>query len=352
MQVKEKDLVVATHGRAFWILDDLTTLHQLTGEAMEAPVHLFKPRETYRINRPGRWNMPIQAGKNYDSASDTTVTYNAAPDATGRTARRYLDSGKNPPFGVTVTYHLNGSTTERVCLTFLNDDGQEIESFSGTGEAGLNRFVWDLRYPNAREAKVGAGLTAQENPGPKAPLAPPGSYRVRLTVGDRTFAESFEVLKDPRIEATIEDLTAQFDLHTQVLDALSETNAAVDRLRNVRLQVEGWVQRAADRPGGDAVAQAAQSLDQRLYAVESRLTRVIGPNSLNLPPKGLDLKLAALTSVVGAADFAPTRQSYEVFDDLKARVDAALSALRKVVDVDLAGFLSLVKELEVPLIAP
>ena len=352
MQVKEKDLVVATHGRAFWILDDLTTLHQLTGEALEAPVHLFKPRETYRINRPGRWNMPIQPGKNYDSASDTTVTYNAAPDATGKTARRYLDSGKNPPFGVTVTYHLNRSTTERVCLTFLNDDGQEIESFSGTGEAGLNRFVWDLRYPNAQDAKVGAGLTAQENPGPKAPLAPPGTYRVRITVGDQTLTESFEVLKDPRIEATVEDLRAQFELHIQIRDLLSETNAAVDLLRNVRLQVEGWVRQAAGRPGEDAVARAAQSLDQRLYGVESRLTRVIGPNSLNLPPKGLDLKLAALTSVVGAADFAPTRQSYEVFDDLKARVDAALSALREVVDVDLAGFLSLVKELEVPLIAP
>ena len=360
--VKEKDLVAATHGRAFWILDDLTPLHQMTDEVLNASVHLFKPRETYRINRPLRWTMPPLPGKNYDWASGGMVTYYEARDRLGKANRRYLDSGKNPPFGAMVTYCLKEAPKEEVKLTFLDDTGQEIKSFSNTtsnqggvtvpAEAGMNHFVWDLRYPNLREANQGPGLTAQENPSPMAPLAPPGTYQVRLTIGDQTFTESFEVLKDPRIAATQVDLLAQFELHTRIRDKLSETNSAIDRLRSVRQQVEEWERHAQGRPGEEEVAKAASGLKEKLSTVESKLTRVVGPNPLNLPPKGLDLKLAALTSVVATSDFAPTRQSYDVFSDLEARVDSEMAKLQEVLDIDLGAFLSLIGKLDVPIIVP
>ena len=150
------------------------------------------------------------------------VTYYQARDRLGKANRRYLDSGKNPPFGVMVTYCLKEAPKEEVKLTFLDDKGLEIKSFSNTtpnqggvtvpAEAGMNHFVWDLRYPNSRVIQQSTGLTAQENPSPLAPLTPPGTYQVRLTVGDHTDTESFEVLKDPRIAATQEDLLAQFEL--------------------------------------------------------------------------------------------------------------------------------------------
>ena len=351
MQVKEKDLVVATHGRAFWILDNLTPLHQLNDEALQASAHLFKPRETYRINRPIRWNSPTQPGKNYDSASGTVVTYNAVPDATGELSKRYLDGGKNPPFGVSVTYYLKDSAKENVSLTLLDDKGQEIKTFSCdeiSAEAGMNGFVWDLRYPNAQELKEGSVLTALENPVPMAALAPPGTYQVRLTVEDQALTESFELIKDPRIEASHEDLQTQFELHIQIRDLLSEVNATVDQLRSVRSQAGGWVERAAGRPGADEVAAAAQGLEQRLSAVEGRLTRVLGPNPMNLPPKTLDLKLAALTNVVGTSDFAPTRQAYEVFNHLKAQVDSVLASFQEITTGDWASFLSLVEQMDMP----
>ena len=122
-----------------------------------------------------------------------------SPTPPARWPAHYLDSGENPPFGVPVTYHLK-SDAEDVCITVLDEDGKEIKRFSGKDvpvSAGMNRFVWDLHYPNAPEARKGAGLTPQENPTPRPPLAPPGTYKVKLTVGDVEQTENFEVLIDP-----------------------------------------------------------------------------------------------------------------------------------------------------------
>ncbi len=352
MQIKDGDLVLATHGRGFWILDNLSPLHQTTNDALNAPVYLFSPPETYRVNRPLRWSSPTQPGKNYDWTSGTVVTYDAQPDSSGSLARKYLDSGENPPYGVPVTYHL-GSDENDASLTFLDAEGKEIKRYSGEdvpSAAGMNRFVWDMLYPNARAATIGAGLTPQENPAARPPFAPPGTYQVKLAVGDETLTQTFEVLIDPRIEATKEDLQAQFDLHTQILDALTETNAAIDRIRRTRSQVESWAERAAGHEGAARVAGAAATINAKLADIEPHLTRVIGSNPMYLPPKGLDAKLAALTSVVSNADYAPTQQAYDVFEDLKSRVAVQLAALNRLVTDDLPQFHTLLKELNLPLI--
>ena len=352
MQIKDGDLVLATHGRGFWILDNLSPLHQATDEALKAPAHLFTPPDTYRVNRPLRWSSPTQPGKNYDWTSGTVVTYDAQTDASGSLARNYLDSGENPPYGVPVTYHLR-SDTDDVSLTFLDAEGKEIKRYSGEdvpSAAGINRFIWDMLYPNARAATIGAGLTPQENPSARPPFAPPGVYQVRLTAGDVELTQSFEVLIDPRIEATREDLQAQFDLHIQVIEALSETNAAIDRLRGIRSQVDDWTERAAGHKDAAPVAEAAAAINDKLAGIEPHLTRVIGPNPMYLPPKGLDAKLAALTSVVSNADYAPTQQAYDVFEDLKSRMDVQLAALNRLESDELPRFQTLLKELDLPLI--
>ena len=239
-------------------------------------------------------------------------------------------------------------------LTILDEDGNEIQRFTGAdvpASAGVNRFVWGMLYPNATASKEESGLTPLENPTPRPPLAPPGVYQVKLTVGDAELSQSFEVLIDPRIEASNEDLQTQFELHVHILEALTDTNAAIDRLKGLRRQVDGWVERAKGNEGESRVDQEARAINQKLDEVEPHLTRVIGSNPMNLPPKGLDAKLAALTSVVSNADFAPTSQAYEVFDDLKSRVDAQLAALNRVETEDLPLFQTLLKELDLPLIA-
>ena len=354
MHVKDGDLVLATHGRGFWILDNLSPLRQLSDEALNAPAHLFRPPDTYRVNRPLRWSSPTQPGKNYDSASGAVVTYDAQPDASGKLVKRYLDGGENPPFGVAITYHLGESATGGVTLSIMDEDGNEIRCFAGNEvptSAGMNRFVWDMLYPNAQESKEGSGLTPLENPTPRPPLAPPGVYQVKLAVGDVEATQSFEVLIDPRIEASSDDLQAQFDLHQRILEVVTDTNAAIDRLKGLRRQVNGWAEKAKGSEGEGRVSDDARAINQKLDEVEPHLTRVIGPNPMNLPPKGLDAKLAALTSVVSNADFAPTRQAYDVFEELKSRVNVQLAALEQVETQDLPRFQSLLRELNVPLIA-
>ena len=165
--VKDHDLVVATHGRSFWILDDLTPLHQLTDQVRQAPAHLFPPGPTLRMLPPIGASRQTAPGKNYMIASGYPATYYEIPTAQGEKARIFLDAGENPPAGVVVTYYLREQPTTAVTLSFCDAQGQLIKSFTSQpadtppasqtareprvpSAAGLNRFVWNMRYPDAR----------------------------------------------------------------------------------------------------------------------------------------------------------------------------------------------------------
>jgi hypothetical protein len=198
----------------------------------------------------------------------------------------------------------------------------------------MNRFVWDMRYPNARELPPEGGLVGAEYPRAQAPRAPPGRYLARLSVGGQEYERPFEIRKDPRITATVADLEAQFALMVQIRDRLSEVTDAVNRLREGRQKLEEW-ERAA---GGDAAVAAAKD---KLGAIEGALTRAVGPKAtFNLPPKALNNRLAALTRVVGRADARPTQQAYAVFEDLSARVAEQLSLLNETLTKEVAAIVS------------
>ena len=371
LTVHDNDLVAGTHGRAFWILDDLTPLHQITDQIAQASVHLFKPRPTYRLlplklkdlgpagpSRPGR----SKPGKNYEGASGDVVTYYESRTPDGEIKRTYLNAGTNPPEGVMVTYYFKDKPDGEVTLTFLDSQGGRIKSFSSKalgdaearipGRAGTNRFAWDMRYPNARSVQQAPGLTEQESPSPIAPVAPPGIYQVQLAVDGRVSTETFEIRKDPRVLATQEDLDAQFALHIKIRDMLSETNDVISRIGKVRSQAKEWERRTQNLTGGDEVANAVARLEEQLFPIEGELVQVIGTNPMNLPPKGLNGKLASLTSVVASADSVPTRQSYDVFDDLVARVNQQFQKLEEVIDTDLAALIRLISQMNLPVIVP
>ena len=367
LTIKDGDLIAATHGRSFWILDDLTLLHQLGDGGPREPVHLFRPGSTcWTSSRPGT-GRPAVAGKSYQVGSGAPAAFRETRKPGGETVRTFLDAGVNPPEGVVVTYHLMEKPEGEISLTFLDASGQEVKTLSSAAaeegessdaqkgprvpaEAGLNRFVWDMRYADAR--KVSGDVTTERSL--TGPLAAPGEYQVRLTVAGETYSESFEILKDPRVKATQQDLDEQLALLIRIGKKLSETQDAINQLRNVRQQVEEWVSRAEGSSAGQAMSAAGSAVKGKLSPIEEQLvqTRALhARDTLNLPSR-LNAKMAALTSVVASADGAPTRQSYEVFDDLSGRIDRQLGALQRVVDEDVAAFINLVHELEVPAIVP
>ena len=352
LAVKENDLVAATHGRSFWILDDLTPLHQLKDGLDNAQNHLFKPRPAYRYLTSTGAERPGGPGKNYTLASGVIVTFYEKKDA----GKVFLDAGKNPPAGLVVNYYLKEKPEGDLSLTFLDSSNQEIRSFSSNAgedkpkvatEAGSNRFVWDMRYPEAHKVK---GDSTTEK-GLSGPVAAPGTYQVRLAVNGDVFTQEFEIRKDPRVSATQEDLDAQFALLIEIRDKLSQTQDAINSIRNVKGQLEGWKQ----RPGtSETVLDAAASLEGKLNGIEEEL---IQPRSsapldrVNFPTR-LNLKIASLTSVVASADAVPTQQSYQVFQDISARIDSQLERLNEVNSTDLAAFNNLVQDLGLSAVAP
>ena len=368
--VKDGDLVAATHGRGFWILDDLTPLHALAPDALAAPAHLFPPRPTTRYRPIGGFAKAEGPGKSYLSVGTTMYATREITRPDGEKAQKLLDAGQNPPDDVIVFYHLREQPAGAVTLAFLDADGHEIKPFSSApeGEAapdgakngaknglkeptmpkaeGLNRFVWNMRYPDARNVP-GAIYRAGDVTGP---LAPPGAYQVRLTVGDQTLTQPFTLVKDPRVEASDADLQTQFAFLIEIRDRLSAVNDAINRLRALRDETRNWVERANGRAGGEAVAEAATRLIADLTAIEEELiqTRWKSSRDALTAPSKLNVRLATLMGVVAGADAAPTVQAREVFASVWERAGAQLAQLDALVAREGPRFNALVRAWDLP----
>jgi photosystem II stability/assembly factor-like uncharacterized protein len=340
MAVTRQDLVVATQGRSFWILDDLTPLHQMSDEVSGADAFLFKPRDTFRFG----------GGLSFDRGGP---------------------AGKNPPGGALVHYALaeEPGEDEEVMLEILDAEGNVLRSFSSRtperrapnpwaaffpeigepktlpAEAGMNRFVWDLRLPDAElvDDAVLWGLA-------RGPRVSPGTYQVRLRSGDWSQIQGFVVKKDPRLETTQEDFEAQFALARGIWQSLSESHRAIARLRDARQQVRELSRRLDEAGKGEGLEEAARRVDERLSAVEQQLTQMnseAAQDILNFPPR-LDGQLLGLLSIVESADVRPTDGSVQRFEDLRAEQDGYLAELRRVIDTDLAAFNDLVQAKQMP----
>ena len=185
-------------------------------------------------------------------------------------------------------------------------------------------------------------------------MAPPGTYQVRLEVAGDSQTQTFTLLKDPRVAASQADFEAQFALSIKIRDKLSEIHDCVNKLRSIRQQVDEWVSRATGHAAAEAVTQAAGALEEKLAAIEGTLTQVEykgARDRLNLPAK-LNAKLAELTNVVAAADFAPPQQAHHVFHDFTGRIDPQLQRFEEVVEQDVSAFEHLILELGIPAIVP
>ena len=361
LAIKDDNLIAATHGRAFWILDDLSQLHQLAPSLADRSFHLLQPRDTYRVRSPFRDRKPA-TGKSYRAGLGADVTYSESLGKWGQVVRKVWDAGENPPDGVMVHYYLK-EAAEEVTLTILDEDGESIRSFSSNSpeaggddpeprapaEPGMNRFVWNMRYPAAR--KVPEDKTTEDSLA--GPLAAPGTYQVRVQLGDESQTQPFRIVKDPRVGASQEDMEAQFRLLVEIRDRVSETHDGINQLRRVRQQVDQWVSRAQGHPSEETVADAAEAVKEKLKEIEDQLIQSAyrgARDRLDLPVR-LNRKLAELAAVVASADFAPPQQAHQVYAHLSGEIDRQLVTLQQVLDDDVAQFANLVRDLDIPAIS-
>ncbi len=319
--IKEQDLVVATHGRSFWILDDLAPLHQAGSDLPAEGSHLFAPAPKARMRDYGRfgsWYGKQDSNKlNFGRIGTSVAALEYRDDSD---LPHFLNAGQNPRPGVVFCYYLAGASDAPVELHIRDMDGALIRSYSSAAEAdglparaGLNRFHWNLRYPGAVD--VDESLASWERP--DGPLVVPGKYVAELVLGAERCQQSFEVRADPRLETTAEAFAAQKDLLLKIRDRLSQNNATLNKLVALKGQVGAWMARSDD----EAVSAAAAAIVADVDALLPLLINT-GISESQLYPSGLHEKFNALFESVDSADYAPPRQALEVFDQLSAQLDS------------------------------
>lgn len=328
LTIKDGDLIAATHGRSFWILDDLSSLRQITPEVAAAERWLFTPGPALRGPGGGGFGAPRGVGRNPPAGARIDFFFRQAPDS-----------------ATPVTLEIRDARDSLV-RRFSTKPAPEGDSLK-VG-AGLNRFVWDLRYPGAHRFR-GMVLWAGDTRGP---VAVPGTYTARIAAGSWNASRSFEVREDPRVTVPVADLQRQFDFLVTIRDRVSAANDAVKQIRDMVQQVEGVTTRVKGQAGAAAIRAQADSLKAHLQAVEREIYQVqnrSGEDPLNFPIR-INNKLAALTGVVGSADAAPTDQSRAVFDVLDGQLRAQLDRLHAILTTDVPAFNRLVAEQNVPAI--
>jgi hypothetical protein len=342
---KQGDLIVATHGRSFYIMDDITTLEQMTPAIQASGAHLFKPRDQYRLASGGGGFGGFGGG------GGQPVTPENAP---------VHPQGQNPPAGVVIQFWLKD--TARVDLDFLDATGKVIRNYSskpdttqqdaaggrggrgGGGGAGfqpnrvanrrgVNTFLWNMRYPDATSFP-GMILWAAGTTGPQVP---PGTYKVRMSVDGKPVAtETFKILPDPRIKATMAEWDAQSKLALQVRDRFSEANDAVKEIRRIKAELDDRRSKlpAAEQGQYSAMAgvfaTALGEVEDSLYQTKNRS----GQDPLNYPIR-LNNRIGALMGVISSADGAPTRQSYDVYTVVTKELNVQTSKLKQIISANL-----------------
>jgi photosystem II stability/assembly factor-like uncharacterized protein len=303
--VKNNDLVIATHGRSFWILDDIAPLRQINSEMAGSGVHLFKPSTAMRIRPNINHDTPLPPEE---------------------------PAGENPPPGAVFYYYLKSPAQSGVTLDVVDASGQVIRHYSShdravapatppafpsswihptqpiSAEAGMHRFIWDLRHtPLPAETPEYTMSTASNQtapPGLQGPQVLPGTYQLRLTAGGQTMTESVEVVMDPRVQVSREDLEKQFALEMKIANGLQQDESAIQEIRAFKTHA-----------GSDLAKKAADLLGEE----EGRR-----PSRNKVSFLELNGVLAHLEDVVDSADAAPTTQATAAVDEALAQLKSLL----------------------------
>lgn len=335
--VKNDDLVVATHGRSFWVLDDITPLRQITPELASSNTVLYQPEVAYRLH--------------YPEQVDT---------------RRPV--GEDPPAGAIINYYFATAPKQEVKLEIYDAQGKLMRSLSSVEKkeeeqppewpdqvkevttvpvkAGMNRYAWDLRY----QPPVKIPNSFYSDIGPIGPLVMPGTYQVKLIADGKTIVQPLEIKLDPRVKISAEDMQKQAELEMKVYESNSQLHAAVNQIREMHTELD----RLEKRFGNDArlqpVVAAAKELSKKMVGVEEGLIQVnMKGSEANLAfPNELNEKFDTFIRSVESADGAPTKQQYEVYDSLNGKLQELLASWHQVQSTDVQAFNGLVEKYQVP----
>jgi photosystem II stability/assembly factor-like uncharacterized protein len=344
MQTREHDLVIATHGRSFWILDDITPLYQLTDEMKNASAWLYKPRDAYRFPH-----------EETDEESENT------------------HEGHNLPDGLMLRYYFKSKPTKEVKLKFYTANGDSIITYSSIKDnkgkmipvskefysnpkktpsglikanAGMNVFVWNMRYPDAK-ADTGATFEAS----PLGPKVVPGTYKVKLLIGDSAIMEqSFNVITDPRNPATVADLQEQFDLNAKICKKLNEIAKANAQVKQVTEQINLFIAAIADSAVAKPFKEKGKTIIDSMNVVKEALfNEKIQSDEDNLRfPLRLEEKIATLNYQLQQSDSKPTAGMFAVYTSLSAQIDTQLAKLKTILDNSIPEFNKMAGQVQKP----
>ncbi|HMD99201.1 MAG TPA: glycosyl hydrolase [Terriglobia bacterium] len=359
LTVHGDDLIVATHGRAFWILDDIEPIRQFSDQIESSDAYLYKPALAYRQRGGGFFRPRGAIGANPPSGAVIDYYLKSGVDETakGEGKEKGADQSGSGDKAKSASRDDKEKKGQEVTLEILDSKGKVVRKLSskpkapeGGGlaelaaefgfelpgeqlpaKAGLNRFVWDLHYQKPTDIHaIGWGGF------PEGALALPGTYQVRLSAFGKTLTEPFEVKLDPRIKTSPADLEKQFELMTRINEKVSADHDAVKQIRDLRAELADLRKRLGDDPGAKPIVEATKAIDKKITEIEEALIQTktkSGEDALNYPIK-LNDKLMGLGGTVQSADTAPTRQSYEVLDDLSRQLDEPLAKWREVMSKD------------------
>ena len=368
------DLIAATHGRAIWVLDDVTPLRQMVDSVRTSAVHLFAPDTAVRF--AGGWVRTRTAGENPPSGvivdywlENALTTRDTVKlefiDASGKVVRQFAgataeEAAKSAAIGRELADSSGGrsqgtgaqptdtlSVKPRGSREMPDDTLAFVPSDSiVTVRAGLNRFVWDLRYPATHEVKD----VVNDEGSTKGPYVAPGNYTVRLTAAGRTLTRPFVVVGDPRLRTTQADYDAQLVLALQVQGKTNELSDAVQRILDIEHALDNRVADTKKEGYAKRVADAVKPLHDKLEALRDSLVEIhshADEITLHYPIRYYNM-LLSLAEMVQSADAAPTTQEGEIYRDISAKVDVQLGRLRALQGTDLVAFNTLMRELNVP----
>ncbi len=308
------DVVVGTHGRSFWILDDITPLRQLDSHIAESAAYLFRPQLSYRVRRSTNTDTPLPPEE---------------------------PAGQNPPDGVIIYYFLKSAASGSETLEILDRSGKLVRRFSSTdrpeainekeltapmywvrqprtlaSDAGMHRWVWDLHYPSPQALSHEYPISAVYGDTPRDPLgarALPGEYTVKLTVAGQTYTQPLTVKMDPRVNTSEAGLVRQFELETQIVAAMNGEYHALQEVRDLRAQLK----RLQGQTNNPRLASAITALDTKLSPLDGNPTAYGGAGGEGLT--GLNGQLSYLLGVVDSADAPPTTQAAATFKELQQK---------------------------------
>ena len=323
------DLVIATYGRGFWILDDITPIQQMTTEVLNSTAHLFTIHPAYRLR-------------------GITVPYASSDDPV---------AGQNPQYGAAINYFLKNAPRNEPTIRIVDAEGKTVQTMRGTRTQGLNRVWWNLRTEQSKEVRLrtspqyapevrvnAEGWRPLPEGGRMTILVPPGTYTVKLSVDGQEFSQPLVVLKDPSSGGSEDSIQKQTAMLFELRRDLESAADMVNQIELIRGQLENL--KSLLRNNAE-VRSAADDLDKKLIDIEDNLIqRKItgqGQDTVRFPTK-LISKINYLAGGVNSGDFAPNTQQVEVHAMFKAQLATLRKRLDDVVSSDVGGFNRLLRD--------